>query len=100
MTDSKDLLFELGTEELPPVALKQLSAALTDEFVSGLDKANLKHGDVESYATPRRLAAPLYAHRGGVEEGGGEGKGMLSLLTSDLHAVDATPSPSPHPQCS
>jgi glycyl-tRNA synthetase beta chain len=56
MTDSKDLLFELGTEELPPVALKKLSDALTSEFVSGLDNASLRHGEVESYATPRRLA--------------------------------------------
>ena len=56
MTDTKDLLFELGTEELPPVALKKLSAALTAEFVAGLDKVNLEHGEVESYATPRRLA--------------------------------------------
>ena len=56
MTDTKDLLFELGTEELPPVALKKLSEALTAEFIAGLDKANLNHGDVESYATPRRLA--------------------------------------------
>ncbi len=56
MTDTRDLLFELGTEELPPVALKKLSEALTSEFVAGLDKANLQHGEVESYATPRRLA--------------------------------------------
>ena len=56
MTETKDLLFELGTEELPPVALKKLSASLTAEFVAGLDKANLNHGSVESYATPRRLA--------------------------------------------
>jgi len=56
MTDSKDLLFELGTEELPPVALKQLSEALTREFTAGLDNANLQYGEVESYATPRRLA--------------------------------------------
>ena len=56
MTDTKDLLFELGTEELPPVALKTLSASLTTEFIAGLDKANLSHGEVVSYATPRRLA--------------------------------------------
>ena len=56
MTDTKDLLFELGTEELPPVALKKLSASLTTEFIAELDKANLSHGQVVSYATPRRLA--------------------------------------------
>ena len=50
-----DLLFELGTEELPPLALRRLSDALTHEFVAGLEQANLSHGAVESFATPRRL---------------------------------------------
>lgn len=53
---SADLLFELGTEELPPVALKKLSDALTSAFVDGLQRANLSHGAVHAYATPRRLA--------------------------------------------
>lgn len=56
MSEVNDLLFELGTEELPPVALKKLSAALTDEFVKGLNAANLSHGEITSYAAPRRLA--------------------------------------------
>jgi glycyl-tRNA synthetase beta chain len=56
MPDHAHLLFELGTEELPPKALKQLSASLTEHFISGLDQANLSHGEVKSYATPRRLA--------------------------------------------
>ncbi|MCU7920091.1 MAG: glycine--tRNA ligase subunit beta [Candidatus Thiodiazotropha sp. (ex Epidulcina cf. delphinae)] len=56
MAEHAPLLFELGTEELPPKALKHLSNALTEAFVSGLDQANLSHGAVESYATPRRLA--------------------------------------------
>ncbi|WP_428623239.1 glycine--tRNA ligase subunit beta, partial [Sedimenticola sp.] len=51
-----DLLFELGTEELPPVALKKLSDALTNAFVEGLQRANLSHGPIHAYATPRRLA--------------------------------------------
>lgn len=56
MADCADLLFELGTEELPPVALKKLSDALTQSFVDGLKRANLPHGEVHAYATPRRLA--------------------------------------------
>ncbi|WP_335342301.1 glycine--tRNA ligase subunit beta [Sedimenticola hydrogenitrophicus] len=51
-----DLLFELGTEELPPVALQRLSDALTAAFVEGLQRAHLQHGPVHAYATPRRLA--------------------------------------------
>lgn len=56
MIDQQDLLFELGTEELPPVALNKLSEALAREFVRGLDNARLAHGEVHSFATPRRLA--------------------------------------------
>ena len=56
MADRATLLFELGTEELPPKALKRLSEALTQHFVDGLDQAGLEHGEVESFATPRRLA--------------------------------------------
>ena len=53
---AQDLIFELGTEELPPVALKKLSAALESEFTAGLKQAGLGHGKVVSYASPRRLA--------------------------------------------
>lgn len=58
-TSKADLLFELGTEELPPLALKKLSAALTQGLVSGLSEAGLiqkNHAAIHSYATPRRLA--------------------------------------------
>ena len=53
---TETLLFEIGTEELPPVALKRLSTALEDAFVKGLDDAGLTHGRSIAYAAPRRLA--------------------------------------------
>lgn len=53
---AQDLLFELGTEELPPVALKKLSQALVDEFSSGLNDANLNYSEIQAFAAPRRLA--------------------------------------------
>jgi glycyl-tRNA synthetase beta chain len=56
MANTADLLFELGTEELPPVALRKLSNALTNEFIAGLAAANLAHGEVKTYAAPRRLS--------------------------------------------
>ncbi len=55
-TVSNNLLIELGTEELPPKALKKLSAAFTAGVVEGLKKAGFEINDVESFATPRRLA--------------------------------------------
>ncbi|MBU2884231.1 glycine--tRNA ligase subunit beta [Gilvimarinus agarilyticus] len=53
---SADFLFELGTEELPPVALKSLLKALAAGAQEGLQKAGLEYTDIESYAAPRRLA--------------------------------------------
>jgi glycyl-tRNA synthetase beta chain len=51
-----DLLFELGTEELPPGALAKLSAALENEVLQRLDQSGIEHGAATRYAAPRRLA--------------------------------------------
>ena len=56
MSQTTDLLIEIGTEELPPKALKSLSDAFTAGVVSGLKDAALETGSVTSYAAPRRLA--------------------------------------------
>jgi glycyl-tRNA synthetase beta chain len=53
---SKDLLFELCTEELPPRTLPALSNALTEGLIRGIDTAAIPHGKVHGFATPRRLA--------------------------------------------
>jgi glycyl-tRNA synthetase beta chain len=53
---SADFLIELGTEELPPKALKSLSKAFTDGVVSGLREQGLNFGTTEAFAAPRRLA--------------------------------------------
>jgi glycyl-tRNA synthetase beta chain len=59
MSEYADLLFELGTEELPPTALATLSSAFAEEFVKGLDDANISFGDVKKFATPRRLGLKI-----------------------------------------
>ncbi len=56
MTTSKHLLFELGSEELPPKTLLRLSKALLDGIVHGLQAAELTFTGSKAYATPRRLA--------------------------------------------
>lgn len=53
---NRDLLIELGTEELPPKSLAALSAALVDELRREFAAAQLSHGKLTPYATPRRLA--------------------------------------------
>ncbi len=52
----QDVLFELGTEELPPRTLLTLSASLEEALLKGLDTAGVAHGSSRAFATPRRLA--------------------------------------------
>jgi len=59
MSSTKDLLIEIGTEELPPKALQTLSKAFTAGVVAGLKEASLEASEVISYAAPRRLAILL-----------------------------------------
>ncbi len=54
--DTRDLLIEIGTEELPPKALKKLSRAFHDAVLEGLKSVELSHGGIQQYASPRRLA--------------------------------------------
>ena len=56
MTAGKDFLVEIGTEELPPKALRSLMQAFADNLVSAIDEARLAHAAVHAYASPRRLA--------------------------------------------
>jgi glycyl-tRNA synthetase beta chain len=56
MSEGRDLLIELGTEELPPKALRRLSLAFADAVTAGLEAAGLESARALAYATPRRLA--------------------------------------------
>ncbi|GAA3598520.1 glycine--tRNA ligase subunit beta [Gibbsiella greigii] len=49
-------LVEIGTEELPPKALRSLAEAFAANFTAELDNASLEHGAVIWFAAPRRLA--------------------------------------------
>ncbi len=54
--DPRDLLIEIGAEELPPKALSALSLAFEQGIQSGLEKAGLPGNNLRRFATPRRLA--------------------------------------------
>ncbi len=56
MNTVQDLLFEIGTEELPPKSLRRMRDALQASIDSLLDEYHLTHGASRSFATPRRLA--------------------------------------------
>ena len=53
---TETLLVELGTEELPPKALKSLGLAFRDGITGGLRQRELGFGEVQWFASPRRLA--------------------------------------------
>ena len=49
------ILFELGTEELPPKSLKTLQNALYDHVKTALGEQNIAFDDIKAYSAPRRL---------------------------------------------
>ena len=53
---SLPFLVELGTEELPPKALKSLYTSFADGIESGLKNAGLKFEKIHAFGAPRRLA--------------------------------------------
>jgi glycyl-tRNA synthetase beta chain len=53
---TRDFLVELGTEELPPKALKTLGEAFLAGIEKGLKAAGLSYSATRYYAAPRRLA--------------------------------------------
>ena len=53
---SEDLLFELGTEEIPPAFLPEVAGNLEIDLRKGLEEERLDYGEVELFYTPRRVA--------------------------------------------
>ena len=52
-----DFLVEIGTEELPPKALRKLMEAFAANLGRLLDQHRLLRGEIKAYSSPRRLAA-------------------------------------------
>lgn len=59
--DARDFLVEIGTEELPPKALRGLMEAFATGLGTLLDSERLDHGAVRAFASPRRLAVHVAA---------------------------------------
>ncbi len=53
---ARTLLVEIGTEELPPKALRSLMRAFGRQIASALDEAQIPRGEIQAFASPRRLA--------------------------------------------
>ena len=59
--ETRDLLLELGTEELPARDLQGLCDGLARGLQQALHEAGLAHGALDAYASPRRLACRVRA---------------------------------------
>ena len=75
MSEARDFLVEIGTEELPPKALRSLMDAFGANLAAGIDDARLSHGKVLSFASPRRLAVLVEKLADAQEERSVEHKG-------------------------
>ncbi|MDG6857715.1 glycine--tRNA ligase subunit beta [Glaesserella parasuis] len=56
---TQNFLAEIGTEELPPKALKKLATAFAENVDAELNQAGLSFDKVEWFAAPRRLAVKV-----------------------------------------
>ena len=56
---TQNFLVEIGTEELPPKALKTLATSFANNVEAELNQAGLTFDKIEWFATPRRLAVKV-----------------------------------------
>ena len=59
MIMKENFLVEIGTEELPPKALKTLATSFADNVEAELNQAGLSFDKIEWFAAPRRLAVKV-----------------------------------------
>ncbi|MCU0832851.1 MAG: glycine--tRNA ligase subunit beta [Chromatiaceae bacterium] len=85
MSDTAELLVEIGTEELPPTALRRLSEAFARGVAEGLREQALTFGEVAAFATPRRLAVVVsgLATRQPDQEQVRRGPALATAFTTD-----------------
>ncbi|TCN31566.1 glycyl-tRNA synthetase beta chain [Kribbella orskensis] len=57
MSGTRQLLFEIGTEEMPPSEVTKTAESVRVALTEKLAATRLSHGDITTYATPRRVVA-------------------------------------------
>lgn len=57
---TKDFLLELGLEEMPAHVVTSTEQQLAQKVAAYLQEANLAHGPIEQFSTPRRLALLIH----------------------------------------
>ncbi|TCC40044.1 glycine--tRNA ligase [Kribbella capetownensis] len=57
VSGTRQLTFEIGTEEMPPSEVTKTAEAVKTALTEKLAATRLGHGDITTYATPRRVVA-------------------------------------------
>jgi len=83
MSTARNFLVEIGTEELPPKALRALMDAFAENLAAAIDDARLDHGEVRRYASPRRLAVLVESLANGQEDRSTSQKGPPVSIAFD-----------------
>jgi glycyl-tRNA synthetase beta chain len=89
MSKARHFLVEIGTEELPPKALRSLMNAFADGLEAGIDAARLEHGEVKGFASPRRLAVLIESLADSQEDRSTLQKGPPVKIAFKIWAVPA-----------
>lgn len=84
---TNDLLFELGSEELPSGLVQLLATALADNLTIQFKKAQLVHGNICTFATPRRIGVLVSDLQSKQANGQSSRKGPSATLSLDNPAV-------------
>ena len=58
---ARTALLEIGTEELPAAEVTRAARALSTALAGHLDATRLEHGEIRTFATPRRIVAVIDA---------------------------------------
>lgn len=90
MTRADDFLVEIGTEELPPKALRSLMDAFGAGLTAAIEAVPLEHAAVHTYASPRRLAVRIERLARQQEDRNVEHKGPPTKIAFDS---DGNPTP-------
>ena len=88
MTQNQDFLVEIGTEELPPTALKRLSEAFAEQLSKQFSEHNIAHGGTSVFARPRRLALLVPAVAAAFDAQGAPSKAAMGFARSCGVEVD------------
>ena len=59
MSETRTLLIEIGTEEMPARFVAGVANQLKDKLIGWLDFERISYGDIEVFETPRRFAVKL-----------------------------------------